>query len=741
MPVGEVRAYANVSAEALANNVPQNQEQKDNAVSDAKLKQVLKKIADKNLEVRKEEGLTDVEATAPRESKSDGLLKGLLDGKSGPTGKAAAELFKNSGLAKFTSDTAKTELGETTQKTPQAGFNAASSFNRMSATPGAEKAMGNSAIASEALVVTTQTAKKGGDLEKLESSVKDFIGTFADNGSTETVKKKVFSSTAEAPGSERHKAAMDWGKSKSMRLQTGPAQESMANLLKKADPNNPAKFTDTLKGLEKFTQDPKLLSPKLNSKDMMANFSNLTKAATGGEKLSVTLEAQEKILQSTKFHAMPAEARAKIQAAVGRAPQSADDVAGSLRQVRDSRLPKFAQKLAQRGTDPEALKQAVADCKTREVPFPPIEKFDPNAPRDPKRMIAFKAKWNRAAQQIDNHNAKIAKGLNKAQSLRQLNDLDVPRGFSAVIGTAKNAQELAEKLGCSPEEAEYIMELNERCEDYKNKDLQIAKKTSAKRRTLRNKPEARADRKEKRAEGAPITNRMTIALSEDEARSSTSTLKKLLATGGATSKTTAPTEGPDTGTTTSTPAPTKEEVAARNSQTFKASGTSMQVGGARMKGWGNNTIAVGMDKETRIKELAKKREVVQAKLANDPTKVRGGLIGKSSDFVPLSDIVANKTPWIQLSPAVKAALRNLQITPNILESWQTPKPIYSQLQAKPWGELKEIQWKSAQLVGLSQVNWDALAGVLSTAVQKGQRQVTGKKFDPELEKVKMKGGA
>lgn len=57
------------------------------------------------------------------------------------------------------------------------------------------------------------------------------------------------------------------------------------------------------------------------------------------------------------------------------------------------------------------------------------------------------------------------------------------------------------------------------------------------------------------------------------------------------------------------------------------------------------------------------------------------MIGRSSDFVPLSDIVANKMTWIALPPAMKAALRNLQVTPNILNRGKRTSPFT--LRCKP----------------------------------------------------------
>ncbi len=736
MGVAEVR-YANVSAEALSNSVGPSKDQED-SVAEQKLKQALARGLKKGEEQKRVEGKTP--DGAPRTSKSDALFKGLAEGKAGPTGKAALEMLQKSVLADKTSGLAKEVFGETTQKTPQVGFEAASSFQRMTSGPGADKAL--APVASEALVVTTQTAQKGDkELKKLEEAVGEFAKSFGHDDASPTVKKRMFKATTDAPGTERHKLGVEFGGSKSLKLMNGPAQESIANKFLKADPNNPKDLKDTLKGLEKIAQDPKLLSPKLNSADMKANFSNLSKAVSGGNKLSVSLEAQEKILASSKFHAMPMEARAKIQAAVGKAPQQADDVAHSLGQVRDGRLGAFARKVTQRGTEKAALQQIVGECKAREIAFPPIEPFeegegqggDPEARQ--KYNMAAMAKISAAAQKVKRHNERIGKSLNKCTSLKQLNELETSRSLAPLKGNFKTPQEFATHHKCTLEVAEHVFRLDTEVERHRSQDLQLSKLTAAKRRSLRGKPERLTERMDKRAPGAVLPAKTTITLSDDAATTSTASLKKMLAKSGTPTKT----QAAEPGEASVTAAPTKEEIKSRNSQQTVRPG-SITMGG--LKNWGNNAMPqLGLDPNQKQK-LAKMREDKIEAARQNPELVKGGpMIGRASDFLALSEVVANETTWRDLSPGMKAALRNLQITPNILDSWRTNKPVYSSLQARPWEELKEIQRKSAQLVSLSAENWNALASSLSSAIKQPRNSGTDNKRPMNFTQVQMKGKA
>ncbi|MCC6806484.1 MAG: hypothetical protein IT381_03595 [Deltaproteobacteria bacterium] len=707
--------YPGVNAQTLSESVGQSSEDKQQeAVAGNKLKQVLSKIAQKTEENKKDMGLPG--SGRASEKTVETLFKGLLDGKSGPVAKDAAQTFQSAQLSKDTNSSSQEFFGKAAQGSPQAGFNAASSFKRTSDTPGADRALGSSA--SEVLVTTTQTAQKGGDLKELESTLGDLISKFKDGGTAEPAKKKVVQSSLEAPGSERHKAAMEWAGSKTKTLQNGPAQEKMANLLQKADPKNPAQFKDTLKTLEKFASDPSKLSKKLDGADAKQTFSQLSSAMIGSPKLAVSEKAFEKLLDSEKFANMKPDTKGKLIATLGKSPQHAPELVKTLDSMKGGpKLEKFAKKVAARGLDPESMKQSAAEAKTRTIPFPAIENLDPRDPETPKKLIAFKAQWGAVAQKTNKFNGEIAKGLNKATSLRQLNELPTPRGLGPITGGITNPEELAQKLGCSVDQAKILVAIEQQVEDNK-RDLGIQKNLSTKRRSLRGKPDSRPHLKEKRSDGPTGHTKTTIALSEDAARSSTGSLRQLLGRSGAATKTEASASAETEASTTATPPPTREEVAARNSQAFRPTSSTMNTRAGRMQ-WGNNTIQVGMDAEVQRKKLAKMREEKAETLKADPTKLsKGPRIG--TDFSPLSDIVANNTPWVQLKPGVKAALRNLQITPNILESWQGNKPIYSTLQAKEWDSLNEIQRKSAQLVSLTPDNWNALASVLSAAMKNPQ---------------------
>jgi hypothetical protein len=328
--------------------------------------------------------------------------------------------------------------------------------------------------------------------------------------------------------------------------------------------------------------------------------------------------------------------------------------------------------------------------------------------------------------------------------MKDLNTLDVPRSFTPILGDARSPEELVKATGCTLDEAQYIFELSTRCETYKNSDLQLSKNMSTKRRFLRGKPDTRAHLTDKRTSVAGLPPKTTISLGEEAQGASTVELRKLL--GASTSKTAAPLPAEQSAAASVSQAteapPSPEEVKARNRQTVRPTGTTMTPFGGKAKGWGNNTVVVGMDAEVQRKKLAQLREEKTQALKADPTRLtKGPAIGRASDFVPLSQLVEAKTPWLQLSPAVKAAMRNLQLTQNILESWYSGQNrIYSSLQAKTWDDLTEIQRKSASLLGLEGPNWNALASVLSTSVR-AQQELRKSPTKHNVNNVAMKSGA
>lgn len=209
-----------VNADALIGSVgPSAEQQNADKASNDKLSDALKRLAKKVDDKAVSEGRKGPEA--PQTSRSEALFKGLAEGKSGPTGKSALETFQKAVLSDKTSGLAKEVFGEKTQKSPQQGFAAASSFARMTSTPGADKAL--APVASEALIATTETAGKSNkELKELEQAVGEFAKSFGHDDATPTVKKRMFKATTEAPGSERHKAGMEFGQSKSLKLMNGP---------------------------------------------------------------------------------------------------------------------------------------------------------------------------------------------------------------------------------------------------------------------------------------------------------------------------------------------------------------------------------------------------------------------------------------------------------------------------------------------------------------------------------------
>jgi hypothetical protein len=137
-------------------------------------------------------------------------------------------LLIGASLAQVADNRSKEFFAVTAQHRPQVAFAAASSFQRVSRVPGADQALGQTSVASEALVAITQAAGEGGEqLDEVEQAISSFVDAFGSDDASDSVKKKVFGVVAREPSSDRSNAAMEWGKSKQIRLQNKKAQDPM----------------------------------------------------------------------------------------------------------------------------------------------------------------------------------------------------------------------------------------------------------------------------------------------------------------------------------------------------------------------------------------------------------------------------------------------------------------------------------------------------------------------------------
>jgi hypothetical protein len=126
---------------------------------------------------------------------------------------------------------------------------------------------------------------------------------------------------------------------------------------------------------------------------------------------------------------------------------------------------------------------------------------------------------------------------------------------------------------------------------------------------------------------------------------------------------------------------------------------------AATTGWGQTTtVRTGVD--ARQAALAELRQRFDRLRAGKPVVIR-----VRSAFVPLSSVLSGATPWMSLPAGVRAALRNLSLSPATVEAWAT-QPRSSRLPVNPWNSLSAVQRKGAVLLGLSPSGWNAVVKAL-----------------------------
>jgi|GEM_PF-5857522 len=709
---------------------PKQEDQSAEALVDAIKKRILKKTDEKRDEHKKEI------STRAQVGEHTAGFAALKNGSGGAVAAQAAHTI-DTPMYHGTSIDAQNGFLAQTQKDPQSGFSAASSFRTISSDKRSEMALASTEAKSTVLNECVNQHKNPDRFGKVFKTIaEDFIPTFSKPFDSK-VKDKALRYGVKNPQTDGQKLLYKTLGSGMGEQVSKAAQEAVLAIANRDDPDQP----DLLNNAAKLLNSKDIIKQAGQDKSLTQNLSQALVLLNREGGSGRAAEEFEKLLTHAKFSNMAPEQRDKMLQCYGKYGvsefgQYRDPVLNSLGDLRKTKQKDRAltQLLRNRAElNQESLETCLERAGQREFVMPVFNfprDSEGHAQADDKTLAPMLSQLQLHSKRIEKENKNIVKAYEQAANLADLKETSSFKTFAPLLAQYPRANELIE-AGADKEDivaaltqdpnnpmparlANFVADKQMDYNDNIKKGMEIYRKKQRELRHTRGQP-ARV-RERKPVDVAAYKTSFTLpSVVEQDGKVTTVSLTQILRTHVSAQK--------NAVVTHSLSAQKTAPVLANQAQQNTTQTTAKTSAGGQVKGWGNMQIKIGMDAETQRMRVANGEAVKTPKKAVEGPQISVGkatgtlstgqtLVKEGASLRPLSELIAQGIAWKNLSFEECLVYKNLGFNAQMFATLPTTSPILPQKCFKTYQDLQEYEQKSVLLAGFAQASWDAFVAQL-----------------------------